>query len=220
MIVINLLHTTVTYLKLQQLNQFLLNKSNPFLILSQVDPVFTVGLRSLNNDHLRNKSNIPVIKTNRGGQVTFHGPGQLLVYPIISLREHQIKVKDYIGILEDIVIDACAKVKVKAIKTCDTGVWISKDQKVASIGIHVSKGKTSHGFALNCNLNLKYFDEIVPCGLSPEKTITSLSKKLEMEITPLLMSPFIIDACSRLLKQDIAELNDAVLNAEIKKILF
>lgn len=220
MIIINLLHKPVSYVKLQQLNQHLLYKSNPFLILSHVDPVFTVGLRSLNNDHLKNASNFPVIKTNRGGQVTFHGPGQLLVYPIINLRDHQLRVKDYIGILEDIVIDACAKVNVEAIKTCDTGVWISKDRKIASIGIHVSKGKTSHGFALNCNLNLKYFDEIVPCGLSSDKTITSLSKELKKVVTPQQMYPFIIDASSRLLKLDMIELKDGSLKNEIENIIY
>jgi lipoate-protein ligase B len=219
MIIINICHKTINYLKLQKLNNFLLYKSNSFLILSQVDPVCTVGLRGAVHDHVKNLLNVPIVKTNRGGQVTFHGPGQLMIYPIISLRDQGLKVKDYIGILEDIVIDACKKVNVQAIKTCDTGVWITKDSKIASIGIHVSKGKTSHGVALNCNTNLKYFDQITPCGLSKEKCITSLEKELHSIITPQQMSPFVIDACKRLLKVEMHEPNDHELIKEIENII-
>jgi lipoyl(octanoyl) transferase len=219
MIAVNLSNKILNYSQLQQLNQYLLYKSDQFLILSQVDPVFTVGLRSLQEAHFKYSSNVPIIKTNRGGQVTFHGPGQLMVYPIICLRSQNLKVKEYIGILEDIAIDACQRVNVQAIRTCDTGVWTARNSKIASIGIHVSKGKTAHGLALNCNLDLKYFDQIVPCGLSQEKSITSLTKELQNNVTPQQMSPFVIDACKRFFKQDVVELRDPGLIKEIENII-
>ena len=220
MFVVNLCNRIIPYPRLQALNEFLISKSDPFLILSQVDPVFTVGLRCLNNDHFKNRGNIPIIKTNRGGQVTFHGPGQLMVYPILNLRHEKLNVKDYISKLEDIVIDACAKIDIKAIKTCDTGVWASKETKIASIGIHISKGKTSHGFALNCNVNLEYFDQIIPCGLSLDKSISSLSKELNRVITPQQMSPLIIDSCSLILSKNVKVLENEQLLKEIENIIY
>ncbi|MCB0309105.1 MAG: lipoyl(octanoyl) transferase LipB [Bdellovibrionales bacterium] len=106
-----------------------------------------------------------VVETNRGGKVTYHGPGQLVVYPVIDLRLYHLGVKDYVHCLEDIVIDLLAQYQIQAYKRDDLiGVWVGVE-KIASIGIHVSRHVSIHGMALNVSTNLSHFGYITPCGL-------------------------------------------------------
>jgi lipoyl(octanoyl) transferase len=112
--------------------------------------------------------------TDRGGDITYHGPGQIVGYPILDLREWKRDVGAYVRAIEQVIIDALAQFEIVAgrIKGC-TGVWVD-GKKVAAIGIHISRWVTSHGFALNHKTDLRYFQYIVPCGLT--KPVTSMQE--------------------------------------------
>jgi lipoyl(octanoyl) transferase len=112
--------------------------------------------------------------TDRGGDITYHGPGQIVGYPILDLREWKRDVGDYVRAIERVVIDALAQFEIIAgpVPGC-TGVWVD-GKKVAAIGIHISRWVTSHGFALNHTTDLRYFQYIVPCGLA--KPVTSMQE--------------------------------------------
>jgi lipoate-protein ligase B len=119
---------------------------------------------------------IQVIETDRGGQVTYHGPGQLVAYPVVDLREWGGPLK-YIRTLEQIIIKTLADLGISA-GTVEkmTGVWVG-DAKIAAIGVKISRGVAYHGFALNVNTDLSYFDHIVPCGIC-DRSVTSLARQL------------------------------------------
>lgn len=118
------------------------------------------------------KTGIDYVQINRGGDVTYHGPGQIVGYPILDLREWKRDVVAYVRALEQVMIDALVDLGVPAERSggC-TGVWVG-DAKIAAIGIHISRWVTSHGFALNVDNELSYFRYIVPCGLT--RPVTSL----------------------------------------------
>ncbi len=109
--------------------------------------------------------------TDRGGDITYHGPGQIVGYPIIDLREWKRDVVAYVRAIEQVMIDTLAEFGIEAGRTGCTGVWVN-GKKMAAIGVHVSRWVTSHGFALNQNTDLSYFQYIVPCGLT--KPVTSM----------------------------------------------
>jgi lipoyl(octanoyl) transferase len=120
------------------------------------------------------RSGIDYFETNRGGDVTYHGPGQLVGYPILDLREWRRDVHAYFQGVEQSLIDALAGLGIRAERIAERGfegVWV-KGEKIAAIGIHISRWITSHGFALNIDTDLNYFKYIVPCGLT--KPVTSL----------------------------------------------
>jgi lipoyl(octanoyl) transferase len=112
----------------------------------------------------------------RGGQTTFHGPGQLVAYPIIDLRTHKLTPRDYVCLLEKSLIATCAKYGIKAMTTEHTGVWTSPDDKIAAIGVHMRRNITSHGIGLNVNTDLWWFDRIVACGLEGKRA-TSFTRE-------------------------------------------
>lgn len=150
------------------------------LILTEHEPVYTIGIRTKgytidDEQHLRSIG-AEFHKTNRGGLITFHGPGQLVAYPIVNLKHFQPSMRWYICHLEKTIIGMCGELGLTARTTADTGVWIG-DRKVCAIGVHGSRYVTTHGLALNCNVDLKWFDHIVPCGLVGKKA-TSLSHEL------------------------------------------
>jgi lipoyl(octanoyl) transferase len=149
--------------------------SNEFLILVEHDHVYTLG-KSANSNNILNKV-CEIIKTERGGDVTYHGPGQLVAYPIINLKKRKIGVKSYVKKIEELIIQTLGDFGLKTnIPFKETGVWI-EDRKIASIGIHVSRGVTMHGLAINVNTDLSYFDNIISCGIEGVK-MTSLDKEL------------------------------------------
>ncbi|GFS84564.1 hypothetical protein NPIL_179572 [Nephila pilipes] len=157
-----------------------------YLFLVEHEPVYTVGIRNKQyvegQDKLKNLG-ADFVVTDRGGLITFHGPGQLVSYPVLYLGHFNSKksIKWYVRQLENTIIDTCRSFNVKATTTSDVGVWI-EDRKIAAIGIHGSRYVTTHGIALNCNVDLNWFSHIVPCGIEG-KEVTSLSKELQRDVT-------------------------------------
>ena len=143
-------------------------------------PVFTAGKRT--EPHERPFDGTPVVDVDRGGKITFHGPGQLVGYPIVRLPDH-VYVVDYVRRLEEALIHACTDLGVTTARVPGrSGVWVAEDdrgpeRKLAAIGIRVSRGVTMHGFALNCDVDLGWYDRFVPCGISDAGT-SSLSWEL------------------------------------------
>jgi lipoyl(octanoyl) transferase len=160
------------------------------LLLLEHPPVYTKGRRTqpgelgMGEDWYRMQG-IEVCETDRGGAVTYHGPGQLVGYPIVSLRPYGDNVHEYVHGLERLMIDSLAAYEVQA-EVIDglTGVWVGgrppEGRKVGSIGVHVSRGVTTHGFAVNVNNDLQPFEWVVPCGIE-DCRMTSLCRELGRE---------------------------------------
>ena len=129
----------------------------------------------LASEDLMSRAGIEFHRTNRGGDVTYHGPGQIVGYPIIDLRDWKRDVVAYVRGLEDVIIGALAGFGIAGarVEGC-TGVWV-ENRKIAAIGVHISRWVTSHGFALNVDTDLSYFQYIVPCGLT--KPVTSMRRE-------------------------------------------
>jgi lipoyl(octanoyl) transferase len=155
------------------------------VLLLQHPPVYTAGRRTAPAD--RPIDGTPVIEVDRGGKITWHGPGQLVGYPIVALTD-PVDVVAYVRRMEQVLIDVCAELGLAAERVAGrSGVWVrgaggEQDRKVAAIGVRVSRGVTMHGFALNCDCDLSWFDRIVPCGI-PDATVTSLSAELQRDVS-------------------------------------
>ncbi len=153
------------------------------LLLVEHPSVYTAGRRTELSD--RPINGVPVIDVDRGGKITWHGPGQLVGYPIVKLKQ-ATNVVGFVRTLEAALISICAELGLEAQQYCErSGVWIRDekgDRKIAAIGIRVARGPVTHGFALNVNPDLKYFTEIIPCGL-PDVITTSLEQELGRSIT-------------------------------------
>jgi len=129
------------------------------------EPVYTTGRRGIDN-RVISELPAPLIQIDRGGETTFHGPGQLLLYPVIHLRQRGIGVRDYVHMLEQSCIDVLAEIGVDAVRHCGfPGVWIGEG-KVAALGVRVSNGVAYHGMALNLDVEPHWFQAIKPCGLT------------------------------------------------------
>ncbi len=128
-------------------------------------PVFTLGLNA-SREHLLTPGDIPVIQVDRGGQVTYHGPGQLMVYPLIDLKRAGLGIRDLVTGLEQTVVDLLANFDIEAASRKDApGVYV-QGRKVASVGLRVRRGGSYHGMALNIDVDLEPFSRINPCGFS------------------------------------------------------
>ncbi|MCH8070443.1 MAG: lipoyl(octanoyl) transferase LipB [Proteobacteria bacterium] len=126
-------------------------------------PVFTLGLNA-SREHLLTPGNIPVIQVDRGGQVTYHGPGQLMIYPLIDLKRAGLGVRDLVTALEQTVVDLVADFGIEAASRKDApGVYV-EERKIASVGLRVRRGSSYHGMALNIDVDLEPFSRINPCG--------------------------------------------------------
>uniref|UniRef100_A0A182K759 Octanoyl-[acyl-carrier-protein]:protein N-octanoyltransferase LIPT2, mitochondrial n=1 Tax=Anopheles christyi TaxID=43041 RepID=A0A182K759_9DIPT len=151
------------------------------LILTEHDPVYTIGIRTQGYDETEEQRlcalGADFVRTNRGGLITFHGPGQLVAYPILDLKNFHPSVRWYVCHLERTIIELCRRYGLQAETTADTGVWIG-DRKICAMGIHASRYVTTHGLALNCDIDLGWFGHIVPCGLVG-KSVTSLAQELQ-----------------------------------------
>jgi len=170
----------------------LINSSEDHLILVEHEHVYTLG-KNANSSNILNKA-CDIIQTNRGGDVTYHGPGQLVAYPIINLKIRKIGVKSYVKMIEQLIFNTLMYYGLEThVPVDETGVWV-KDKKIASIGIHVYKGVTIHGLAININTDLSYFDNIISCGIDGVKMTTldkELGKKIAMnDIKKQLISNF------------------------------
>lgn len=156
-----------------------------YLVILEHNPVYTIGIRTKDysdeDERKLTALGAEFYRTNRGGLITFHGPGQLVAYPIIHLRQFQASMRWYVHTLEDMVIEVCKRIKVTAQRTNDTGIWVGNN-KICAIGVHGSRYVTTHGIGLNCCTDLKWFEHIVPCGILG-KGVTSLSKELQRHVS-------------------------------------
>lgn len=158
------------------------------LLLLEHPPVITLGVKTRNNQtnivaspEALGAAGVEVFETGRGGDVTYHGPGQLVGYPIIDLKPDRCDVHQYVRDIEEVMIRAAASFGVTAGRLPGlTGAWVG-DEKLAAIGVRISKWVTSHGFAFNVNTALDHFDFIVPCGITG-KGVTSLQKLLGRQV--------------------------------------
>jgi len=155
------------------------------VLLLEHPPVYTAGRRT--EAFERPSDGTPVIDVDRGGKITWHGPGQLVGYPIVRLPD-PIDVVAYVRRMEAVLIDVCADLGVATIRVDGrSGVWLPADdarpeRKIAAIGIRVVRGVTLHGFAINCDPDLTWFDRIVPCGIA-DAGVTSLTRELGRDVT-------------------------------------
>jgi lipoyl(octanoyl) transferase len=137
-------------------------------------PVFTMGLNA-SEEHLLAPGDIPVVQIDRGGQVTFHGPGQLMIYPLLDIKRAGIGVRKLVTALEQSVVDLVAEYEVTAVARADApGVYVAGD-KLASVGLRIRRGSSFHGMALNVDVDLEPFSRINPCGYA-ELQMTDLNR--------------------------------------------
>lgn len=163
------------------------------LLLLEHAPVYTAGRRTEPLD--RPLDGTPVVDVDRGGRITWHGPGQLVGYPIVRLPM-PLDVVAHVRRLEEALIRSCRDMGVDTVRIDGrSGVWVAADgrgpdRKVAAIGVRVSRGVTMHGFALNCNCDMAAFDRIVPCGIR-DAGVTSLSLELGRDVSVEEMLPIV-----------------------------
>lgn len=177
------------------------------LLLCEHPHVYTLGKSGhmenlLVNDARLKELNVSFFKTNRGGDITYHGPGQVVGYPILDLEHFETDLGKYMRNLEEVIIRTVAHYGIIAGRLAGaTGVWLDADQpgrarKICAMGVKCSRWITMHGFALNVNTDLKYFDYIVPCGIT-DKSVTSMQKELgrpidEAEVKEILWHEFAV----------------------------
>jgi lipoyl(octanoyl) transferase len=161
----------------------------PTVLLLEHSPVFTAGKRTDPSERPVDPGGAAVIDVDRGGKITFHGPGQLVGYPIVRLPDH-VLVVDYVRRVEEALIGVCRDLGVTTARVPGrSGVWLQADparglaeRKIAAIGIRVGRGTTMHGFALNCDVDLGWYDRFVPCGIA-DAGVTSLTEELGRRVT-------------------------------------
>ena len=183
-----------------------------WLLLVEHNPVYTLGKSGKDENMLVSESYLRSIGAeffhiDRGGDVTFHGPGQVVGYPILDLERIGIGLRDYIDALEGAVIDLCREWGIEAGRVAGaSGVWIEGDsphaRKICAIGVRSSRYVTMHGFALNVNTDLRYFSHINPCGFV-DRGVTSLRKELGHEVDMELVKSQIVKHLSEKLKIEI-----------------
>jgi lipoyl(octanoyl) transferase len=167
------------------------DKIGDVLLLLEHAPVITLGRNAkasnvIASPELLEKRGVELFESDRGGDVTFHGPGQIVGYPIFDLRgfatregkRKTLGVIEFVRRIEEVVIRTCADFAIPTKRICGlTGAWTEGEAKIAAIGVHISRFVTSHGFALNVNSDLSFFNLIVPCGIT-NKPVTSMQKEL------------------------------------------
>ena len=169
-------------------------------LLLEHPAVYTAGKRT--EPHERPRVGTPVVDVDRGGKITFHGPGQLVGYPITKLPSH-VLVVDYVRRVEEALIRAVAELGITSGRVPGrSGVWLAADathqeRKIGAIGIRVARGVTMHGFSLNCDVELSWYDTFVPCGIS-DAGVSSLSVELGRDVT--------VHEAAELVKPHLAEL--------------
>ena len=151
------------------------------LILVEHPPVITMGKMAKAEHVIGKRADVEVVRTPRGGDVTYHGPGQVIGYPIVDLTAINLDLKKYLERLEEVMIRSVAPYGVRAGRQAGmTGAWVG-DRKIGAIGVRVEKWVTSHGFALNANTDLSGFDLIIPCGLQG-KGVTSIAREIGRDV--------------------------------------
>lgn len=157
------------------------------LLTVEHPPVFTIGKSGDSANLLASRAQLAAkgasfVETDRGGDITFHGPGQLVVYPIVDLDRFFTDIGRYLRALESVVMRACASYGIDAGRVAGrTGVWVESgtpiERKICAMGIRCSRWVTMHGFALNMNTELEFYDSIIPCGIA-DRSVTSISREL------------------------------------------
>ncbi|CAH1781350.1 unnamed protein product [Owenia fusiformis] len=168
-------------LKLKNEHDEILDK----LILVEHEPVYTIGKRTKEYT-IEERQRLEALgadfyKTNRGGLITYHGPGQLVAYPILNLANYKRSINWYMCTLTKTIIGTCRQFNIEASSSSDVGVWVGNN-KICAMGVHASRFITMHGIALNCNTDMTWFNHIVPCGLVG-KGVTSISQELNQNVT-------------------------------------
>ena len=192
------------------------NKTDNYLLIVEHKPIFTIGKSGdtsnllLDTEQLKSK-NIEFKKINRGGDITFHGSGQVVGYPILDLDNFFTDIGQYLRTLEEVIISSIGFFGLKGYRiNGETGVWVkdklNSDKKICAFGIKASRWVTMHGFALNVNTDLKYFDYIVPCGIS-DKGVTSLEETLNKKITTKMVKQKIYENFARLFNAELTYIN-------------
>lgn len=154
-------------------------------------PVFTLGLAG-DPAHMLRRSNIPLVKTDRGGQITYHGPGQIVIYPLLDLRRFGLKVREYVQLLEQSIIDALVQVGVADAqrKPNAPGVYTMHHgslAKIAALGIKIRKGCAYHGLSVNVNMDLTPFQQINPCGYAGLETVDLATIGVKISLSEMQM---------------------------------
>ena len=172
------------------------------VLLLEHPSVYTAGRRT--EPHERPFDGTPVVDVDRGGKITWHGPGQLVGYPIVRLPD-PIDVIAHVRRIEAMLIEVCSQLGVATQQVIGrSGVWVAADsrgpdRKIAAIGIRVTQGVTMHGFALNCDNDLAFFDRIVPCGIR-DAEVTTLTKELQRDVTVAEVLPLVIGRLTQLVR--------------------
>jgi lipoate-protein ligase B len=194
----------------EQRHAAVVDGSDERLLLVEHPPVITLGRRAgqmrnvIASPEALERAGVELVESDRGGDVTFHGPGQLVAYPIVRLNDHKLSVGRSVRMLEAVVLDAVAGLGVAAQKdACAVGVWANDSRKLAkicAIGVRIRRGVTMHGLALNVTTDLSYFNLIVPCGLAG-RPVTSLQRLLgesapAMEVVKSTLVARMIDSLS------------------------
>ncbi|KAH8391636.1 putative lipoyltransferase 2, mitochondrial [Drosophila serrata] len=185
-----------------------------YLVLQEHDPVYTIGVRTkdytvADEERLR-KLGADFHRTDRGGLITFHGPGQLVAYPILHLRQFQGGMRWYVATLERMVIETCRQLGIpNATTTKDTGIWVG-DRKICAIGVHGSRYVTSHGVGLNCCTDMTWFEHIVPCGIEG-KGVTSLSEELGRQVSIQEASTAFLSSFAKVFECRLKEQAEAIM---------
>lgn len=191
----------------QEMQTFNANRSNDTydeIWLTEHYPVYTIGLGG-KKEHLLAETNIPIIRCDRGGEITFHGPGQIIIYPLINLKNQKISVSNLINILENTVINLLANKGYAAHNDLKArGVYI-KNKKIASIGLRVSRGCSYHGIAFNTDMDLNFFKQINPCGIKDLQMIQLADIKQNFSIDKIKKQ--LLQHLTKQLNYDIIELN-------------
>jgi lipoyl(octanoyl) transferase len=192
---------------------FLLEHPNTYTLGKTADKQHLIS----NEDYLE-KNKFSVFEIDRGGDITYHGPGQIVGYPIINLTEWKQDTHKYLRALEEVIIKTCSDLGLKAERNPKyTGVWIN-DKKIAAIGIKVSRWITMHGFAFNINTDLGFFKGIIPCGIA-DKEVTSLKNELGKEQDITIIKSLLVKNFKSVFEYDlIEEINQENLKAETETV--
>ena len=159
----------------------ILGEIEDHLLLVEHPPVFTLGKNASEQHIINNSEDVSIIQTDRGGNITFHGPGQLVCYPILDLNHYKRSITWYMRELEQLIIDVLGEYDIKASRKKGlTGTWV-KDKKIAALGVRISRWVTMHGFSLNINPDLNFYKNIIPCGIK-EYGITSMAEIMGNEV--------------------------------------
>ena len=179
-------------LRLKQVHE---NKSEELIWILEHNPIYTAGTSFSKNEILDNSINL--LKTNRGGKITFHGPGQLIFYFVVDLRKRKKDIRKFISIIENTIIETLNTYKIKSFADRENiGIWVNdknKLKKVAAIGVRVSKWIAYHGFSININNDLEPYNKIIPCGISDKGVINleKISNRKFNRIDEILIKNFI-----------------------------